>query len=150
MLSIDEVKFGMVLDEVPVWTSRRAIAVKIDGVDTRHVDEAGDTQVEQEVHLSAAEPDQVRDVGDQLVVVPRLGASYRRRAVEDGTRQSPERVVQLPDVAWEQRCRRVDDHTRRLAVGPHVVGNRRARQPLRFERTVRQHALYCPVSWQYR
>ena len=146
MLSIDEVKFGVVFDEVPVQTSGRNIAVNIDGVDARHVNDADDTQVEHEVHLCAAEPDQVRDVGDRLVVVPRLGASYRRRAVEDGARQSPERVVQLPDVAWEQRRRRIDDHTRRIDVGAHVVGNRRTRQPLRSEQTVRQHAPYCPVS----
>ena len=85
VLSIDEVKFGMVLDELPVRTSGRTITMDVDSVDTCHVDEAGDTQVEQEVHRTAAEPDQVRDVRDQLiVVVARLRTSYLWRAVEDG------------------------------------------------------------------
>jgi len=119
----------------------------VDGVDTCHVDEAGDTQVEQEVHRTAAEPDQVRDVRDQLiVVVARLRTSYLWRAVEDGACQSAERVIQLPDVAWVQRRRAIHDHTRRVAVDSYVVDNRRARQMFRFERAVCQHAFYRPVS----
>jgi len=100
MLSVDEVKFGVVLNELPVPPSRWSIAMNIDGINLCHVDETGDTQVEQEVHLAAAKPDDVCDVRDELIVVARLRAPYCRRAVEQGASQSTERVVEVPDVAW--------------------------------------------------
>ena len=148
MLSIDEVKFGVVLDELPVLARWRTVTVDVDSINTRHVDEAGDTQVEQEVHRAAANPDQVSNVRDQLIVVAWLRTSYLWRAVEDGARQSAEGVIEVPDVTWVQRRRLVYDHTRRLVTRPHVVDNCRACQLLRAHRPFFQHASYRSVSFQ--
>ena len=69
----------------------------VEAVDLGDVEDTEDTQVEHEVHATAAQPHHVADVRHEFVVA-RLRHADLLPAVEQPAHQAAERVVKLPYV----------------------------------------------------
>ena len=138
-LAVDERHLGVVLHASPVVAGGRRVAVDVHHVHFGDVDETEHTQVEEEVHLAAADPHDVRDVRHQFVV-RLLRRRYALVVVEDLAHRPAERRPQPPYVLREEpvRQREAERHLADGALRPQ----RRAGVVARLPPAVTPHLLH--------